>query len=284
MSPAGENGASRGKKPPRVRPQLDVATIMDAALRLSAGGNPEPLTVRSLGKELGADPTAIYRHFRDKDELVLAVLDRLISEGLEAVDLSADWRTRMTQMADSTLRTFQTYPSIGGGAGSQTTGGPGELAAIEMILVAMGEAGLDPQDSVRFYGVLSSYVISFAAAQAGAVLVGNRDSDPAWIGFTRSLHQSRHPTITGGPRRARCPARPRHLRVRGAGHPRRRRGPRRGLRLIGLAASRWVVATDRAINGTRSARLGSAPGSRPSAVGEEGRSPVSKPPHLRAVG
>ena len=44
------------------------------------GGNPEPLTVRRLGKELGADPTAIYRHFRDKDELVRAVLDRLVHE------------------------------------------------------------------------------------------------------------------------------------------------------------------------------------------------------------
>ena len=38
------------------------------------------MSVRRLGAELGADPTAIYRHFRDKDELVLALLDRLLAQ------------------------------------------------------------------------------------------------------------------------------------------------------------------------------------------------------------
>ena len=39
--------------------------------------------MRRLGKELGADPTAIYRHFRDKDDVVVGALDRLIAECVE---------------------------------------------------------------------------------------------------------------------------------------------------------------------------------------------------------
>ena len=65
-----------------------------------------------------------------------------------------------------------------------------------MIVVAMTEAGLDRQDSVRFYGVLSSYLISFAAAQAAAVVAGDDDSDAAWIGVTLSLERTGHPAIT----------------------------------------------------------------------------------------
>ena len=76
-----------------------------------------------------------------------------------------------------------------------TTGGEGELAAIELIVVAMTEAGLDRQDSVRFYGVLSSYIISFAAAQAAADVAGDDDSDPAWIGVTLSLARTGHPAV-----------------------------------------------------------------------------------------
>ena len=68
MAPRPDQDVTAGERTQRVRPQLDVATILEAALRLSGAGNPEPLTVRSLGNELGADPTAIYRHFRDKDE------------------------------------------------------------------------------------------------------------------------------------------------------------------------------------------------------------------------
>ena len=195
MAPRRQKAASAGEQKPRARPQLDVATIMEAALRLSADGNPEALTVRRLGTELGADPTALYRHFRDKDELVRAVLDRLVHETVQAVDPAAGWRERMTQLARATLETFHEHPSVGAVAGSLTTGGEGELAAIELIVVAMTEAGLDRQDSVRFYGVLSSYIISFAAAQAAAVVAGDDDSDPAWIGVTLSLARTGHPAV-----------------------------------------------------------------------------------------
>ena len=84
MAPRPDQDVTAGARTHRVRPQLDVTTILEAALRLSGSGNPEPLTVRSLGNELGADPTAIYRHFRDKDELVHAVLDRLVHRAVKA--------------------------------------------------------------------------------------------------------------------------------------------------------------------------------------------------------
>ena len=189
------DAASTGEPKSRTRPQLDPGTIIDAALRLSVSGTPEPLTVRSLGKELGADPTAIYRHFRDKDELVRAVLDKLIADCVAAVDATAPWRERLTQLADVSLEILTAHPSIGSLAGSQTTGGQGELGAIEMIVVAMNEAGLNNEDSVRFYAVLSSYVISFASAQAGSRLSGERPADAEWIGVTASLHHTRHPAI-----------------------------------------------------------------------------------------
>ena len=80
-------------------------------------------------------------------------------------------------------------------AGHQTTGGPGELAAIEMIIIAMQDAGLNREDSVRFYAVLSSYLVSFASAQASSQVYSNRDTDAAWIGVTPSLHHTKHPVI-----------------------------------------------------------------------------------------
>ena len=114
-----------------------------------------------------------------------AVLDRLVHRAVKAVDPDAGWRERMTQLAQATLEVFGEHPSIGAVGASTTTGGEGELAAIELILVAMNDAGLGREDSVRFYGVLSSYVISFAAAQAAAAVAGDVDADPAWIGVHR---------------------------------------------------------------------------------------------------
>ena len=115
------------------------------------------------------------------------------------------------------------HPHIAAVAGTRTTNGPGELDAIELIIVAMNEAGLDHDDSVRFYAVLSSYVISFTSAQASSMLIAERDAEARWIGVTPLLHQTRRPAIVAVRDAAGVAARPRRLQHRRAGDPRRRR-------------------------------------------------------------
>ena len=183
---------------PRPRPQLDATTILDAALRLAAAST-EPLTVRRLGAELGADPTAIYRHFRDKDELVRGVIDRLIAISLERVDPAADWRTRLTALADATLAVCLAHPTVGAEAATQTTGGPHETAAVDMILRAMADAGLGSSDQVRYYAVYSSYVLAFCSAEASnrllAAQTGADLDDIRWLAGSVSFSGSSHPAV-----------------------------------------------------------------------------------------
>lgn len=191
-------GAQRVERQRRPRPQLDRGTILDAAVRLAAD-SAEPLTVRRLGAELGADPTAIYRHFRDKDELVRAVLDRLIGTAVARVDPSQPWRARLEALSAASIEILCAHPSIGALASSQTTGGEGETAAIEATLAAMNEAGLEGHDAVRFYAVYSSYLISFVSAQAAARVGVGRPApgEPAhWIEGSLALRTTRHPAIS----------------------------------------------------------------------------------------
>ena len=164
-------------------------------MRLSGGASTEPLTVRRLGNELGTDPTAIYRHFRDKDELMMAVLDRLTGDAVAQVDSRAGWRERLSEFADLAFAIMRDHPHVAALAGARTTNGPGELDAIELIIVAMDEAGLDRDDSVRFYAVLSSYLISVISAQANSLLTNQRDAEARWIGVAPLLHQTTRPAI-----------------------------------------------------------------------------------------
>ena len=59
-----------------------------------AGTEPDALSFRKIGKELGADPTALYRHFADKDELLLALADRVIAMGMDGYRPGARWKDR----------------------------------------------------------------------------------------------------------------------------------------------------------------------------------------------
>ena len=144
------------------RPQLDQDVIVAAAIDLAGAG--EPITFRALGTALGADPTAVYRHFRDKEELMKAVVDRLIVSMNEQVDETASWRDQLRDGAALTIDIFSDHPYVGVEASAIATGGPGELGAINWILTQFGRAGLGKEQAVRFYAAYSSYVLAAAAA------------------------------------------------------------------------------------------------------------------------
>ena len=50
--------------------------IIDAALKLTAEGGIQNLTIKNLGNALGITEPAIYRHFRSKSEIVRTMIGR----------------------------------------------------------------------------------------------------------------------------------------------------------------------------------------------------------------
>lgn len=151
------------------RARLDRESIIAAGLELAATSGTSSISVRELGTHLGADPTAIYRHFRSKEHLMQALLDELTSRSVAAVTADpADWRGRLRQLAAATLAFYAEYPAVGAEAIVLTTHGPGELDAIELMLEAFSRAGLSGDDVVRHYALMASHVLSSAAGIARA--------------------------------------------------------------------------------------------------------------------
>ncbi len=60
----------------RMDKQLRREQILEAALSLASGGLGE-VTVQRVARLVGVVPSALYRHFANKDALVMAMLDRL---------------------------------------------------------------------------------------------------------------------------------------------------------------------------------------------------------------
>lgn len=180
--------------PARPRPSLDREVILDTAVGLASGG--DALTVRALGAALGADPTAIYRHFRGKDELVRAVWDRLLLQSMSSTAPEAPWREQLRGLASECLRLCTEHPTIGRHAHAMTTGGPGELAAVEFALEQFQRAGLDPHAAVRFYAVYSNYLLAMAGSVAAAVAADPAgEADQVWIGDVGPVDPRRYPAV-----------------------------------------------------------------------------------------
>lgn len=176
------------------RPQLDREVIVTAAIDLAATG--EPITFRSLGSALGTDPTAVYRHFRDKEELMQATVDRLIVAMLDQLDGDAPWRDQLREGALLSMDIFAAHPRVGVEASAIATGGPGELRAIDWILTQLDRAGLAKEQTVRFYAAYSSYVLAASAALSQQRLTEDETGRTSrWIGDLRAVDAARLPAL-----------------------------------------------------------------------------------------
>jgi AcrR family transcriptional regulator len=76
------------------RAHLDHDLILEKAREIVQRDGLVALTMRRLGHELGADATAMYRHFRNKAALLTALIDELFVE-IPEPDASRTWRENL---------------------------------------------------------------------------------------------------------------------------------------------------------------------------------------------
>lgn len=151
--------------PARTRLSRDI--IVDALLAEARRSPGAEVSFRTLGSALGVNATAVYRHFRDKDELFRAGVDRLYTEALARVDpAEPSWRARLTQYSDALVEVFLEAPAIGQLAPLIDGRGIGELASIDFAFEALEQAGLDEPQIIAAYSALAGHSLALAAGMA----------------------------------------------------------------------------------------------------------------------
>src|ERR1700760_3880478 len=91
--------------------RLDRRVILEAAERIAGTEGLRALTMRRIGAQLGADPTAVYRHFRNKEELLTCLAERMFSTQPE-VDPSLSWQDQMRAHIRHAFERYRAHPGI----------------------------------------------------------------------------------------------------------------------------------------------------------------------------
>jgi AcrR family transcriptional regulator len=152
--------------------------IVETALRLAQGTSPSALSFRNLGRELGVDPTAVYRHFDSKAQLLAVAADRLLERLVDAAPAGLGWSDRLRAGAVGYLDALIEHPVLAFECGGyHVTGGPGEAAARELILGALDEAGLPPEEAADYYVLLVAFTPAMATTIA-AITLGRAEPAP----------------------------------------------------------------------------------------------------------
>ncbi|MFF2409489.1 helix-turn-helix domain-containing protein [Streptomyces sp. NPDC058092] len=191
-------GRRQRRRPTKHGAVLSERLIIETALRLVAQHGAEALSVRRLGAALGADPSALYRYFRNTDALLLALADELIGRAQEGWAVTGDWRADLRAIGLRIHASYRSNPQAALLAAHRTTGRPHETRAVETILGILRSGGFPDALAVRIYHAFVDQALAFAAQDAAALALPRaaQDADAeVWHAVYGRLSADSHPNI-----------------------------------------------------------------------------------------
>ncbi|NEB01038.1 TetR/AcrR family transcriptional regulator [Streptomyces sp. SID13726] len=159
----GEAGTVRGR---RRGGALTREEIIEAAVEISTAEGPAGVTFRALGSRLGVAATALYRHFRDKDELMLALADQIFVEIAERFTPGDDWAADLRQLAFLGREVGRRHAVTLAWLGYRNTGGPGDQAVALDLLRVLLDAGLTQEQALFHYQLLTDTLMGLLTVDA----------------------------------------------------------------------------------------------------------------------
>ncbi|WP_433176868.1 TetR/AcrR family transcriptional regulator [Actinoallomurus sp. CA-150999] len=149
------------------RRRWSTEEILDAAAELLRTSDAESFSVRKLAAALGTDSSSLYRHFRNKTELLRAVADRILLAAMDGYRPEGDWKQRITAVALRVREAFGRQPQLAAIWGRYASGGTGSRLVMEEVLQALRASGLPDEEIPARYHRLVILIAALIASEAG---------------------------------------------------------------------------------------------------------------------
>jgi AcrR family transcriptional regulator len=178
------------------RGSLTPEQIVSESLRLLDEHGVNGFSLPKLGRALGADPTALYRHFSSKDDLLLAIADRLIEESMDGLQASECWVDTLVDIAVRLRRAYRAHPAAASFACFRTTRRPAEMHAVDVIIGAVLRAGFKGAEAAAVYRAYGDFVLAFAGGEAQLLALDpvTQEADRmAWAGAYLTVKRADYP-------------------------------------------------------------------------------------------
>ena len=142
--------------------RLSREEVADAALELVIREGRSGLTMRKLAAELGVGTMTLYGHFRTKDELLGAAVDRA-SEDIRIPPRRGPWRRQLEELMLEIYRILRRYPEALELRARGPLQSPGVLRSTNAGLEILASAGLGKRARAQAWRLLFTYVFGYAA-------------------------------------------------------------------------------------------------------------------------
>jgi AcrR family transcriptional regulator len=150
---------------------LSRERVLRAAIAIADAAGIEALTIRSLARELGVKPMAIYYHVANKSEILDGIVDLVFAE-IELPAPDGDWLSELVRRANSARRVLSRHHWAIGLMESRRSPGPATLRHHDAVIGALRRAGFSIEMTAHAYALLDSYVYGFALQEAALPFQG----------------------------------------------------------------------------------------------------------------
>lgn len=161
-------------RPPRPRPRragrpprIDPARIVQAAIAIGLAR----VTIKEVAQRLGVTAPALYRHVKNRDEIVKLAAIELAVKRPQADGAARHWADVVRGCAQGMRELFVAEPQLICEVMNGTLGPDGEMDFVEQFLAAMAPHGFQPAESIRIHHAVAMLAIG-AAVSATAMQSG----------------------------------------------------------------------------------------------------------------
>ena len=174
---------------------LDREAVLDAALTILDRDGRDALTMRRLAADLDVQAASLYTHVRNKDDLVDAVLDRVL-DGVDLPPKRGDWRRSLIAGFTAYRRALVEHPAVVHLITERARTSPSQIRLVERSIELLEGAGLTIDDAVATHVTAIAFTLGFIAQEVGRSAAPSRpleiDPDSA---FPRALAANARRTV-----------------------------------------------------------------------------------------
>jgi len=169
-------------------PIISREAVIEAGLDLALREGVEALSIRKLAAALGVTPRALYRHVRNKQDIVVGVIDRVVSHArvTDHAVPRTQWKDWLRATFGAMHRTLVEQPGVIPVLRYSLPFGPAAAAVVDEVVGVMCAAGLDRQSASDAMLALTSYTVGLAAMRSTAPATDSNNTtntDPFADGF-----------------------------------------------------------------------------------------------------